>query len=163
MSAPTRRPRELRGVHVFLMIAAFFAVTIAVDGYFIVRAVATFPGETVPKSYLQGLDYNRIVERRRRQEELGWSAAIGATGAGVVLTVTSKSGDPVEGLIASARVRTPGAPQFDLDLDLTEVRPGVHQSTGPVALAPRSSVFIEARTEPGGDVVFEAHRRVGGP
>ena len=66
--------KPLRGIDVFLWLAAFFVVTFAVDGYFIVRAVNTFPGEQVKNSYVLGLDFNQQVARRAAQAELGWTA-----------------------------------------------------------------------------------------
>jgi hypothetical protein len=106
--------KPLRGIDVFWWLAAFFIVTFAVDGYFIVRAVNTFPGEQVKNSYVLGLDFNQQVARRAAQAELGWTdeagliggpagAAVGALAGGIFGALTGKSfGDKFD------RPRCPG-------------------------------------------------------
>ncbi len=68
---------RLKGWHVLLMLLAFFGVMFIANGIFLYSAITSFPGEAVPKSYTQGLDYNRSLEARARQAALGWTAAIG--------------------------------------------------------------------------------------
>ena len=64
----------LKGWHVLVMILIFFGITIGVNATFITMALRTHPGEDVPRSYMQGLEYNETLENRRIQSELGWTA-----------------------------------------------------------------------------------------
>lgn len=66
---------EIRGWHVLAAILAFFGAIVAVNVTFAVYAVRSFPGEDVPRSYLQGLRYNDTLAERRAQAALGWRAA----------------------------------------------------------------------------------------
>ena len=69
--------KGLRGVHVLWMVIGFFALIIGTDTYFIISAVNTFPGEQVRNSYVLGLDYNREIEERSKQADLGWTVEAG--------------------------------------------------------------------------------------
>ena len=116
--------KPLRGKDVFWWLAAFFLVTIAVDGYFIVRAVNTFPGEQVKNAYVLGLDFNRQIERREAQAKRGWSAEVGMTGGEqrtLVVRLASPSG-PVSGLTVDVEAILPG--RGARTLALAEQAPG---------------------------------------
>ena len=78
-AAVTRKPFRLTGLHVFLMMCAFFGFMFIVNGIFLWAALSSFPGEDEQKSYLQGLHYNDAISARRIQKEQGWSAQIGLT------------------------------------------------------------------------------------
>jgi len=69
------KQKELTGRHVLLMLLAFFGVMLAVNTYFTVAAVKTFRGEDVKRSYRQGLDYNRTIQTRAQQSQLGWTVS----------------------------------------------------------------------------------------
>jgi len=47
----------------------------SVNALFITKAVSSFTGEDVKKSYLQGLDYNTTIQTRSAQATLGWNVA----------------------------------------------------------------------------------------
>ncbi len=74
MAKGNARKKELTGRHVLVMLLAFFGVMFAVNGYFTVAAVSSFRGEDVPRSYRQGLEYNKTIEARTVQTGLGWTA-----------------------------------------------------------------------------------------
>jgi nitrogen fixation protein FixH len=135
--------KALRGVHVLWMLIAFFALVIAVDAFFIARAVATFPGEQVKNSYVLGLDYNREVERRERQRDLGWRAEAGIAseaGQSLVVRLRSRADEPVSGLNMSARVFSAAAAGVDEKIDLQERSPGEY--VAPVSLPAKARVEI---------------------
>ncbi|MEQ1868253.1 MAG: FixH family protein, partial [Micropepsaceae bacterium] len=68
--------RELKGTHVLIALLAFFGVTLAVNIALATYAISSFSGEDVAKPYQQGLDYNKALEARAAQRDLGWSASI---------------------------------------------------------------------------------------
>ena len=92
--------KPIRGIHVFWGIFSFFAIVIAADTFFVMRAVGTFPGEQVKSSYVLGLDYNHQLERREAQLQRGWTAEaglVGGTDPTLLVRLRSASG-PVTGL-----------------------------------------------------------------
>lgn len=151
--------RPLRGIHVFWMIVVFFLLVIAVDTYFIVRAVATFPGEQVKKSYAMGLDYNRELERRARQVELGWTAEAGIRKEGesaLVVRLADEHEAPVGGLDVSAAYHVVGAGREEKALSLVERQPGEYEAPLPVSSNSRIELSIVARQTGESVPVFQA-------
>lgn len=146
----------LRGIHVFWGIAAFFGLMIAVQAIFVFQAVRTFPGEEVEKSYAQGLDYNRTLERREMQRRLGWTAQAGLeAGSTLVVRLNDASSQPLEALNVTARARHPGSSENAVML--TERRAGEYAA--PIAVPPgRLMVVIEARRDESADIIFEADK-----
>ncbi|MEM8986882.1 MAG: FixH family protein [Pseudomonadota bacterium] len=103
---------EIKGRHVLIAFVAFFGVIISVNTVFITMAVRTFSGEEVPKSYLQGLNYNETLAERARQAALGWTAVAGFEaapdgGQRLVIAIEDRGGAPVRGLTVSGVVKRP--------------------------------------------------------
>lgn len=148
--------QPLRGVHVFWSIAAFFAVMIAIEAFFVTRAIATFPGEDEHNSYVQGLDFNRTLERREIQRQLGWKAQAGIeAGPTLVVRVEEASSRPISDLSVTARIRRAAHGRDEQSVELREGKPGEY-SASLGALDGRLEVRLEARREAAGNVVFEA-------
>lgn len=146
----------MRGIHVFWCVAAFFGLMIAVQAIFVVQAVRTFPGEEEQHSYVQGIDYNRTLERRDTQRHLGWTAQAGIEAdSTLVVRLDDASARPVEALKVTARTRHPG--EAENAIKLTERRAGEYAA--PLAAPPgRLKVVIEARRREDADVLFEADK-----
>lgn len=152
---------SLRGIHVFWMIAAFFAVVIGVDAFFIVRAVGTFPGEQVRNSYFLGLDYNREIESRTRQAELGWNAQAGIqVGDDPVLIVrlADEARAPVQNLSVSASYHVIGEGREDHELELVEARPGEYRAPVVLESNKRIELNLTARRAGDGEAIFRASK-----
>jgi len=149
----------IRGVHVFWSVAAFFTAVIAVDVYFVTSAVRTFPGEEVKNSYVLGLDYNREVARREKQEALGWVAEAGLsneTGPVLLVRLHTASGAPVTGLSITANVRAAGRGGDGQMVTLSERRPGEYAAAMPTPGRGKLDLEIAAQRLGESDVVFEA-------
>lgn len=151
--------KPLRGIHVFWMVFAFFALVISVDTYFIVGAVTTFPGEQIKNSYVLGLDYNREVERSERQARLGWSATAGLLREDdlkLVIHIQDLDAQPISGLAVSAVWHVLGQGRDQRDLVLHEVKPGQYEAAIDAPGNSRIDVAFAAQ-RPGRDsIVFEA-------
>jgi nitrogen fixation protein FixH len=148
--------KPLRGIDVFWWLAAFFVVTFAVDGYFIVRAVNTFPGEQVKNSYVLGLDFNQQVARRAAQAELGWTAEAGLIGgpdATLLVRIDSASG-AVSGLSVEVEAVLPG--RGASTLNLVERAPGEYAVPFPTEGVRRADIQINATRVGESEAVFEA-------
>ncbi|MDQ2089587.1 FixH family protein [Marimonas arenosa] len=91
--------REITGKHVLIGFVAAFGVIIGVNMVLAVSAVKTFPGLEVKNSYVASQEFDK---RRAAQESLGWAVTAELEGEELVLSITDKSGQPVElsGLMA---------------------------------------------------------------
>lgn len=118
--------KEIKGRHVLIALIVFFGVIIAVDTVFVTTALRTFRGEDEPRSYVQGLNYNDVLERRAAQAELGWTATSAVTVQGVEVRVRDDAGNPVSGLVMDARLRHPADSTLDLPLTLAETGSGLY-------------------------------------
>jgi nitrogen fixation protein FixH len=117
---------RVKGWHVLAIIVAFFGVVFTVNAIFITTALNTFPGEETRRSYVQGRDYNQVVDARRAQEALGWSATANLTEERVLIEVRDADGQPVTGLRLEGVLQHPASMSYDRDLVFTEVRDGVY-------------------------------------
>lgn len=151
--------KPLRGVHVFWMVFAFFAVILASDVLFIVNAVRSFPGEQVKNSYVLGLAYNDEAAFRARQAKLGWTAQAGVQnegGAILVVRLAKADQSPLGGLSVAAGYHVAGTGGDVLQLALIERNPGEYAAPFPVAAPAKIDLTIQARHDAGGEPVFEA-------
>ena len=122
------RPFEIRGWHVLAGILAFFGAVIAVNVYFAVAAVTTFPGEDVTHPYIQGLEYNRTIAERRAQQAMGWQATAGLEGAAaqalLVLDLRQRDSAPLDGAHLDGVLRWPTDSHRDRALTFEQQGPG---------------------------------------
>ncbi|WP_291844634.1 FixH family protein [Maricaulis sp.] len=117
----------LRGWHVLIMILAFFGVTIGVNATFITLALQTHPGEDVPRSYVQGLNYNDTLDRREAQAALGWQARVNLVEQDLLVAISDADGAPVTGLALVGTLIHRADTGRDCPLDFAEARPGVYR------------------------------------
>lgn len=155
--------REWTGRHILLALLATFGVIFAVNGYFIVQAERTWPGEDVAHPYLQGLDYNRTLADRARQERLGWSATIGGTRAAdgtatITVTLTDKSGAPVSSEPLNGLLRHPMDEERDHAIVFREQGNGVY--VGRIAHVQAGNWDVVVTRKNTREAPFEAERRL---
>lgn len=97
---------QLTGLHVLIMLLLFFGVMFAVNIFFTFKAVTTFRGEDVKRSYRQGLDYNQTLERRAAQDALGWSVAANLQSEAeqpvLIVSLDDQAGQGLRGLTIEA-------------------------------------------------------------
>lgn len=109
---------ELKGWHVFWMMAAFFGFMLVVNGIFLYAAVTTHPGEQTENAYMVGVDYNRTLDARAVQAKAGWGAAIGLgdgdTSNVIIVQLFDREGAPLyaeRATVTGIRKGDTGAPQ----------------------------------------------------
>jgi nitrogen fixation protein FixH len=130
------RPLTGRGVLVWLI--GFFVVVFAVNAVYIAISIDTFRGEDEQKPYLQGIEYNRTLERRAEQARLGWTADVRAVRVAgghvnVVVDLKGRTGRPETDAKLAGELRHPADENRDRTLKLTEVAPGRYLAdAGPV-------------------------------
>jgi nitrogen fixation protein FixH len=158
-----RTAAPLRAVHVAWMAGAFCAGLFALNGYFLVAAIRSFPGEVAPKSYLQGLEYNATLARRAAQRELGWSMQAGLQDGRIVVRVLDREGQPEPGLVVTAGVHVVGDADAIVIALQADPASGDHVATYPARSGHRIELAIEARRPESEDIVFEAAKTLVAP
>tara|TARA_R110002072_G_scaffold44289_11_gene124026 strand:- start:479 stop:943 length:465 start_codon:yes stop_codon:yes gene_type:complete len=123
------KARPITGRHVLIMILGFFAVTITVNAIFVTQAIRHFPGEDIPRSYMQGIAYNDTLAARQAQGALGWTAVADVTLEHVRIEIADAQGAPVSGLAISGRLRHPANASRDIPLALNESEPGRYEAS----------------------------------
>lgn len=146
----------IKGRHVLFALLGFFAVIIAVNLVFIIMAVRTFSGEEVSRSYMQGLEYNQVIEARRAQAELGWQAGVNLADGEVLVEISRPGGSPVSGLFLEGSLRHPADTELDRALAFREREAGLYVAQA--ADLPDGQWILTARVE--GDRPFEMEHRL---
>lgn len=152
--------KGLRGVHVLWMVIGFFALIIGTDTYFIISAVNTFPGEQVRNSYVLGLDYNREIEERSKQADLGWTVEAGVVRDGrtaLVVRFADKAQSPVTGLRVNASYFIVAGGREEHSVTLDEGDPGEYRAYLEDAHAGRAEFTITA-AQTGDEKAFRANK-----
>lgn len=120
----TQTSGGLKGWHVGAGLLGAFAVVLSVNITFVWFALSSFPGEDVPRAYLQGLDYNRTLTERAEARALGWRTVAGLeagdAGARVLaVTMTDAQGGPLDGLELTVLLRHRADAARDRQLTVT--------------------------------------------
>lgn len=161
MSAPaSAHPFRLTGWHVLAMLVAFFGVTFVVDGFMMVRAYKTFPGEVSTTPYEDGLAYDSQLDQQARQAVLGWRMGAGFVGGAIRLTAADRSGAPLEGLRITARLERPATEQGRVSIQFRPIAPGLYEAR-PGSLTGAWDLRVSAYDA--GGRRFDAERRLTAP
>ncbi len=151
------QPGQLKGHHVLVWLLCFFGLIFVVNGYFLYNAITTFPGEDTKKSYLQGLEYNRILENRAQQAALGWRAEMGMSGKVLEIRLENRDGSAVAGYDVNVLLRRMATSSDDVLLeavsrgqgsylvDMTKLSPGQWDAVASVSDGEDGRVLFEAR------------------
>jgi len=150
--------RTLSGRHVLGWLIGSFGVVFAINVLFIVKAIATYPGEDVHNPYLQGIDYNLTLADRAQQKARGWQATISAARSGntdMTVSVTINGALPGDFGIKGA-LRHPMDAERDRLLSFQRVGRNTFESRVPSVRAGAWDVVVSATD----NVPFEASRRI---
>ncbi|MEO0465645.1 MAG: FixH family protein [Pseudomonadota bacterium] len=152
--------RELKGGHVLLWLLAFFGVMFAVNGVFLYQAIVSFPGEDIPKSYLQGLQYNDVLAARSAQADLGWRAEMGVEDGALLVRLNDTENAPISGRVVVGGIRHSATTAMDTPLVFRAAGGGLYAAS--LADLPSGhwesfASVIDPDTE---TVIFTAHKSV---
>lgn len=139
------KEKRLTGFHVLFYLLGFFGLMFAVNGIFLYSAITSFPGEDIPKSYVQGLNYNETLAQRAAQAELGWQGAVGIEYGELVFVLEDAEGHPVSGYEAEAVLRRAATTTADLQLQLNPRSVGTYAAETGALDKGRWSVTINLR------------------
>jgi nitrogen fixation protein FixH len=125
LARPQRRSLWIPALFIGLML-----MVVAVNGTMMFFAESTFSGLDTDQSYQQGIQYNAILKDAEASAALGWTAKTTVTGTGMArhlaVTLTDKTGKPVEGLAVSAHLVRPVSTAFDQRVTLRAEGNGVY-------------------------------------
>lgn len=102
----------------------FFGVVFVVNAVMIWLALTTFTGLDREEPYVRGVGYNDVLAEARRQEALGWQAAVEANRARLAVDVTDRLDRPLRGATVYAELTRPVDAHLDFAADLAAVAPG---------------------------------------
>ncbi|UUX50320.1 FixH family protein [Nisaea acidiphila] len=151
-------PARLKGKHVLFTLLGFFGVVIAVNVTFVVIALDTWTGLTTPKSYVEGLNYNSLIEDATKQRALGWTADIAvARDPGkpdsFAVTVTASLGDrngkPLAAESVTLSFRHPINEKYDQTIALTRGADGRYTGAAELPVAGNWDTRMTARMADG--------------
>lgn len=109
--------KRFTGLHMTLIITAFFAVVIAVNIAMAVAASRTFGGNVVDNSYVASQRFNGWIAEGRAQARLGWTSRLALNPGRQVTIELVHEGGSLSGATVRAVARHPlgGAPEVTLD------------------------------------------------
>lgn len=140
-------PGELKGIHVLLIIVAFFGVIIGVNILLAVLANSTWSGFATPNSYVASQNFNREVAAAKAQGALGWSQAVLINDQQVSVKVTDAGGRGLSGLKVQVLLQRPTTDKQDHVLELGDLGGGQYSA----ALSVEPGVWIADVTAQSGD------------
>lgn len=151
------------GYHILMALVGSFAVVLAVNVLFIVKAYSTFSGEDEQKPYMQGIEYNETLARHALQMQLGWKATLDAARAGssdvrVTVHLSDKNGLPINSVSLTALLKHPSDEARDRELKLHLVSAGTYEGDMAGVSPGLWDLIVTSSSAP--TTPFEATRRV---
>jgi nitrogen fixation protein FixH len=152
----------VRGLHVLVLLVAFFCIVIGVNAIMIYSAVTTHSGVVAAEPYRKGLHYNERVEADERQQRLRWDQALSVERTGnIALILTDAGGRRIHGLDVRLVIGRPSTNRQDIEVALLADDAGRYvASIAP--LQPGAWIAtVEARASAtDSEPVFRARRRL---
>jgi nitrogen fixation protein FixH len=155
--------RTWTGYNTLVTLLGTFAVVLAVNVFFMVKAYSTFRGEDEQKPYMQGVEYNETLERRALQARLGWTATLdaartGESGVRVAVSLSDHAGAPINTVSLSALLKHPSDEAKDRVITLHRVSSGAYEGDAANVSAGLWDLVVSATNAPA--TPFEATRRI---
>lgn len=152
------RPTGIRGVHVAMMMVAFFAVIIALDALFITFAIQSHPGEKVKNSYVLGLEYNKELAKQAKQRMLGWELDAGLVDdeATFLVRLADAAGAPIQRMEVAVRMHVAGVRKDLEPVWLAERAPGEYTMAATMQGPARIDAVIAVSRSRDEAAIFEA-------
>lgn len=165
MSASVSSAKSFTGRHVIYCLLGFFGVIITVNAIFLTHAIRTFPGESMKKSYLQGLHYNEVLAERAEQSALGWRAELVRVNAedeeGVIeVRLLDEADRPLRGLAVRGELRRLVHSRDDQKLAFTPMGDGAYRASADALASGVWSLIGHAENEAGQTFDFTARVEV---
>jgi nitrogen fixation protein FixH len=160
-SLVARRPRNVNGRDVLVVLLSFFGVIFAVNGAFIYAAVSTHTGLVANEPYRKGLAYNERILADERQAQLGWSERLEVGRDGHLrLALAERDSGPVRGMRVQGVLGRAATNRHDINLAFVETAPGQYEAQGPELAAGSWLISLEARPVEGAQGTYRLRRRL---
>lgn len=128
------RTKAITGGQVFAIMAAFFAIIIAVNATLAVLAVKSWSGLVVQNGYVASQTFNADLAEARRQAQLGWQESFGYVDGKLSLILSDAESRPIKKAEVTITVERPSTDREDRQLSLAETVPGRYELA--IGLAP---------------------------
>ncbi len=154
--------RKLTGLHVLLILLAFFGTVASVNFIMIRAALSTFRGEVTDHPYERGIAYNHDISDARAQAARGWKVdgvvKRSADGmARIEVAAHDAGGAALAGLQISATLAAPADKKRDHIVKLDDVGGGVYHGETAVQTGAWDLELSAARD---GKVLFQSRNRI---
>lgn len=163
-TAPRAEKSEFRltGLHVLLMLVAFFGIVASVNIVMIRLALKTHSGEVTAHPYEKGLAYNAAIREAREQEARGWKVdgtVSRATDGKALIEVSARdaAGAPLTGLKLHGLLAAPADTKRDHAVELVEAAPGVYRGATP---AQKGQWDLDLTAARDGKTLFQSRNRI---
>ncbi|MBF0246765.1 MAG: FixH family protein [Alphaproteobacteria bacterium] len=138
-----------------------FVIVIAVNGVMAYVATSTWTGLETKHAFEEGNNYNATLAQRQQQDQLGWMADASYDGnaadGSVVLRITDKNGQGINGLAIDALARRPTSEGHDQVLQFAAVGDGLYRAP---ANLPLSGQWELRYTATRADDLFKIRQRI---
>jgi len=135
----------------------FFGVVFVANAVMIWFALTTFTGLDREEPYLRGVDYNAVLEEERRQDALGWTAAVEADAERLAVDVADSLEQPLRGAVVYAEITRPVNAALDFSAGLAPAGDGRYAAAIDWPAPGRWDVLVTVERD---GRVFQHHRRL---
>ena len=115
------------GRHMFLLVAGFFAVVMAVNVFMAVLATRSWTGLVVENSYVASQEFNAKLTTSRARSEAGWAGGLAYEQGELVFSLTGADGAPIALDGVTIEVSRPIGVEGDRFVDLVAMADGSHR------------------------------------
>lgn len=123
----TEKSGKFTGWHMAIIMVAFFAVIVAVNGYMAYVAVNSWTGLTARNGYVASQDFNANLAVQRKQDALGYQSLLRYSDGAMVFSLRDRSGEALAGFDVSVKVGRPTHEGEDREIILEETSPGIYR------------------------------------
>lgn len=110
--------------HYFIV---FFVILIILDSVFVYLATSTHRGVVTENAYNQGLNYNKIIEASKKQNDLNWKSEIIYQDDFLNFYLENEKKDSFDGASVTAFLVRPTQTGYDFSIKLEKQRNGKFQ------------------------------------
>jgi nitrogen fixation protein FixH len=135
----------------------FFGVVFVANAIMIWLALTTFTGLDRDEPYVRGTDYNAVLAEERRQEALGWTAAVEADTERLAVALADRLEQPLTGAVVHADVTRPVNAALDFTAELAPTADGRYATAIDWPAPGRWDVLVTVERD---GRVFQHHRRL---
>lgn len=149
MRLTTTEEHPLTGRVVLICLLVAFSVVITVNGVLIAASIASFTGETQPKSYANGLDFNQTLNKVAAQHRRGWKVDsqfenVRPGVAHLTATYLDANSAPLPALTVTAAFARPTQEDHDFEITLKNAGEGHYSADVEFPLAGKWNIRLLA-------------------